>query len=661
MANNELIYVVKFQADLESLKKVRDDAAKAGAGGAAPRGGSAPQKPVKDVKDLTEAEARLRLEQQARTKATLDSVKAQLAQEKAAALTGKTYQELVDINKALFLQLRGMDFEKDAAAISKLQQAYKANNDKLKEFDKSLGDNRRNVGNYKDSIIEALGGLNAFGQPVALATKGVLDQAKAFNDARKGAGGMKEAFAGLNMTLKANVIFAVVSAVVALGNALATFQPISDAIKSTVAGLQGAFQGLVNTITKGGNIFANLKEGVSASKAAVALQKEAFVLETQVIEARAISLKQIAENREIAKDENKSLQTRIQALRNAQLLTDGIAKLEKSIAEKRVQEAQKLVDIDTTNVEKQRALAEAKAQVAEADTRNYNQQREFQEQLNSLTRQQINEENQLREAKTSTYESAVAFVMAEEDIRRLSFKQRKALIESDEAFQRTILEKRAADEAIAVQKSILAEELKAAKIKAINEKLEQDLQALATGTANKQTQLDEEVFNSRIQLAFATSDAVSGLTQVALAFGKVSAKRAFEIGRAADAASATTAGILATQRAFATPPAPNYLLAGLTAAAAAGNVAKILNTKFEGGAGGVQAPRGSGASSSAPAPGISIGTVASQVGATVTGTPAPQRQTFVVQNNIDRAGIATIVREGNDELSSRGLAVSSVS
>jgi len=664
MANNELIYVVKFQADMESLKQVQKEAAAAGAGSSAKGGGSSAKTAVKDVKELTEAEARLRVEQQARTKATLDGARAQLAQERAAKLTGRTYQELVDINKALNIQLKELDFEKDAAKIGTLQAAYKKNNDALKAFDQNLGNNQRNVGNYKDSIIEALGGLNAFGQPVALATRGIMDQAKAFTEARKGAGGMKEAFAGLNATMKANVIFAAISAIVGLTNAFMTFQPIADAVKSVFAGISGAVSGLIKALTTGGNIFTEMSAGAKAAAALNTSLNTTYELETNLIKVRSENQEIIAKNREASKDENKSLVVRISLLKNATDKQNEIEKAEKAVLERKVQEAKIQAGLDQNSRESLRAVAEAEAALNESRVRNANARKEIAENTNTLTRQERDEIAQTTTLELQSADSIAKKVNLQLDRRRASFTELKKQTALEKLQTDELLRARADAEKQAVQDSTDSATLKAAKIQAIDDQLNLALQQNAIETAEKKRQLDEAEFTSKVELAGMTASAVSSISMGLQAVGLLSAKRAFQIGKAADAAQATTAGILATQRALAVAPAPNFLLAGLTAAVAAGNVAKILATPF-GGRGGasLNTPRGSGASapSASGAPtGISIQSVASQVGASVTGGPAAQRSVFVVQNNIDRAGIATLVQEGNNELSSRGLAVSSV-
>jgi hypothetical protein len=174
--------------------------------------------------------------------------------------------------------------------------------------------------------------------------------------------------------------------------------------------------------------------------------------------------------------------------------------------------------------------------------------------------------------------------------------------------------------------------------------------------------LDLQAAQSRVELATLTASSIGSIAQGLQAVGLLSAKKAFAVSKAVDSSQAITAGILATQRALSMPPSPNFALAGLTAAAAAGNVAKILATPFGGKSmGSVDTPRVSGVSeavaSSSSVSVVPSGSIASSVGSMVSGTMASAKQTFVVETNVDRAGFATFVREGNDEISSRGISV----
>jgi len=68
-----------------------------------------------------------------------------------------SYNSLVQRNKALITSLKAskVGMKGSSEEIKKMKEEYKKNNDKLKEFDKTLGHNQRNVGNYGS----ALGGM----------------------------------------------------------------------------------------------------------------------------------------------------------------------------------------------------------------------------------------------------------------------------------------------------------------------------------------------------------------------------------------------------------------------------------------------------------------------------------------------------------------------
>jgi len=131
-----------------------------------------------------------------------------------------TYQGLVNENKALMEAMRNLPLDDTTGELEKLQAQYNANNEKLKEFDASLGNHQRNVGNYKDSIKGMGGQLSGLPGPIGNASK---------------------AFTTLNAVLKANPILLVVTAVAALIAALSKLQPVVDFVNKS-------FQILSNTV-----------------------------------------------------------------------------------------------------------------------------------------------------------------------------------------------------------------------------------------------------------------------------------------------------------------------------------------------------------------------------------------------------------------------------
>ena len=81
-----------------------------------------------------------------------------LKMETATKAVGGSYNDLVKQNAALSAAMRALPIGENTAELQKLQAQYNANNDRLKEFDKSMGNHQRNVGNYS-SALDNLGGM----------------------------------------------------------------------------------------------------------------------------------------------------------------------------------------------------------------------------------------------------------------------------------------------------------------------------------------------------------------------------------------------------------------------------------------------------------------------------------------------------------------------
>jgi myosin heavy subunit len=63
-----------------------------------------------------------------------------------------TYNELTEQNRALSIAMKQVPLDDTSGLLQELQKRYKANNDRLKEFDGAIGNNQRNVGNYKSAL-----------------------------------------------------------------------------------------------------------------------------------------------------------------------------------------------------------------------------------------------------------------------------------------------------------------------------------------------------------------------------------------------------------------------------------------------------------------------------------------------------------------------------
>lgn len=137
---------------------------------------------------------------------------------------------------------------------------------------------------------------------------------------------------------------------------------------------------------------------------------------------------------------------------------------------------------------------------------------------------------------------------------------------------------------------------------------------IAKDEAEKKKQLEEEVSKAKFKIAKDSLELVSNITELFGTKNKKAAKVAFQVDKAAKLASATMTGYEATLAAFKTGsdspiakvfPAYPFVQAGLAAAFAATNIAKIAKSKFEGGGasgGGGGAMGGGGASGGAITP-----------------------------------------------------------
>jgi hypothetical protein len=123
--------------------------------------------------------------------------------------------------------MRNVPLDDTTGELQRLQAQYNANNEKLKEFDASLGNHQRNVGNYGDSLKGMGGQLSGLPGPIGNASK---------------------AFTTLNTVLKANPLLLVVAAVAALIAALSKLQPVVDFVSKQFQILSNVTQFFVDKV-----------------------------------------------------------------------------------------------------------------------------------------------------------------------------------------------------------------------------------------------------------------------------------------------------------------------------------------------------------------------------------------------------------------------------
>lgn len=123
-----------------------------------------------------------------------------------------------------------------------LQKQIKGISDSLKTQEKAVGDTRRNVGNYKDAILEAANQLPFLGTAIANVEKAMVIAKASFTSF---SGALKGGFAG-----------AIALATAALASFFTATGEGEDQLEVITARFKGAFQGLVQNLANGVKAFS---------------------------------------------------------------------------------------------------------------------------------------------------------------------------------------------------------------------------------------------------------------------------------------------------------------------------------------------------------------------------------------------------------------------
>lgn len=689
-------------------------------------------KTAKDNNGLTDEQTAKQVELKTALAITQVEYRKQERELVALSVAGKalenTYDALVEQNKALSKELRGLDLDKDRLKILDLSMAYRQNNDKLKEFDERMGNHHRKVGDYKNQIIEAARGLTVMGVNIG----GVAEQFTNAKDATGGAvTGLKSftgGFAALNQVLKANLIMIVVSAVIKLIDVFRQFDSVNHKVEVGMARLSGIMTGFMQTFSSGGGFAENIKKAGEAAEKILLVNKQLQKDETALIMLRADSARQIAELEEKSKQENRSLAERKQFLLEARKLVNETSEKELKLVKDRIEIA-RLEVIEARKAGKEtkdleRVAAEARAQFDVVYEQSADKRKNIQKQIYALEDQanakqketeaqrqkrlddrlkaelatadmikKINDESHDAVLKQIEERSNAEEKEVQDSIKRAGYlAQAKRNLQEKLVEQQYVLDQNAAQSDTDLKNAAFKKEIELNKVYAEQRKQDRINAALEAGTdtellavklqqididanakktqnakdtANTITAIEENANLQRVQFAQLAASSIVSISQGLEATGLISAKRAFQINKAASLASATIDGYKAITSAFAQAPLGfKAVSAALVGAAAFANVAKIASTQFNSGSG-----SGGGSSSgnfigssvsSQPVQGLSVqpaGSSASQQIASTASSAPKTASTIIVNNTVDRAGIATLVREGNDEISSRGLSV----
>lgn len=274
-----------------------------------------------------------------------------------------------------------------------LTEQTKALSDKLKELEKSVGDNRRNVGNYAESVKDGI-----------LQTQGLSGGTGAL------VGAMKSGITGVqafNAALKANPILFIVTTVLTLIGAIekmikrnsdlatslkAAFAPFQtiigrllDYITGLFTALAKAFEWLSEKITWLLNKIGLISDAtLEAARSASALEKETqriYKAETDLLVPMARMKREMEELKTLAADQNKTTEERRKLLEQATEKLHAMRDAEVEILEAKYKQIKAQNELGYTSDEDARKEQEALAALEQARANYATQEKEIYGQL----------------------------------------------------------------------------------------------------------------------------------------------------------------------------------------------------------------------------------------------------------------------------------------
>lgn len=273
--------------------------------------------------------------------------------------------------------------------------------DKLKEMEKAVGDNRRNVGNYAESIQEAMSstqGLSGATAAMATSLSGGVNILKVFN-----------------ATLKANPILAIVSVILVListveklmkrnsdmaANLKAAFAPfevifsrILDGITNMLSGVAKAFEWVsekvVNLLSSIGLITEETTKAANASKALTKQELAIYEAETNNLVTLSAMRRELEAQRTIVGDQLKTAEERNAAAQKAIAISKQMEKAEIGVLQQKYNQIKAQNELSYTSKEDRRAEMQALADLQARQADYISQRKELENQASGIVKAQI--------------------------------------------------------------------------------------------------------------------------------------------------------------------------------------------------------------------------------------------------------------------------------
>jgi len=298
----------------------------------------------------------------------------------------------------------------------KLVTETKEISDRLKDMEKAVGDNRRNVGNYAESIQEAMSstqGLSGATAAMATSLSGGVNILKVFN-----------------ATLKANPILAVVSVILVLvstveklmkrnsemaANLKAAFAPfevifsrILDGVTELLGGVAKAFEWItekvVNLLSSIGLITEETTKAANAAKALTKQELAIYEAETNNLVTLSAMRRELEAQRTIVGDQLKTAEERNLAAQKAIAISKQMEKAEIDVLQQKYNQIKAQNELSYTSKEDRRAEMQALADLQAKQADYVAKRKELENQASGIVKTQI----KANEAAYKAAESAKA-------------------------------------------------------------------------------------------------------------------------------------------------------------------------------------------------------------------------------------------------------------
>ena len=283
----------------------------------------------------------------------------------------------------------------------KLVTETKEISDRLKDMEKAVGDNRRNVGNYAESIQEAMSstqGLSGATAAMATSLSGGVNILKVFN-----------------ATLKANPILAIVSVILVListveklmkrnsemaANLKAAFAPfevifsrILDGVTELLGGVAKAFEWItekvVNLLSSIGLITGETTKAANAAKALSQQELAIYEAETKNLVTLSAMRRELEAQRTIVGDQLKTAEERNLAAQKAIAISKQMEKAEIDVLQQKYNQIKAQNELGYTSKEDRRAEMQALADLQARQADYIGQRKELENQASGIVKAQI--------------------------------------------------------------------------------------------------------------------------------------------------------------------------------------------------------------------------------------------------------------------------------